>query len=35
LQGFWKPAGPLSGPWLPDDARTISALQSIATSYAP
>ncbi|HKR70543.1 MAG TPA: hypothetical protein VJT16_17015 [Streptosporangiaceae bacterium] len=34
LQGFWKPDGPLSGPWLPNDGKTISALASIATTYA-
>ncbi len=30
LETFWKPDGPLSGPWLPDDASTISALRAIA-----
>jgi hypothetical protein len=34
LQGFWNPTGPLSGPWLPDDTKTIGALQSIASNYA-
>jgi hypothetical protein len=33
LQAFWNPSGPLSGPWLPDDLRTIRALQSISSSY--
>ena len=30
LETFWNPSGPLSGPWLPDDSRTIGALRSIA-----
>jgi hypothetical protein len=30
IETFWKPDGPLSGPWLPDDADTISALRAIA-----
>jgi hypothetical protein len=30
LQTFWNPSGPLSGPWLPDDQATISALREIA-----
>ncbi len=34
LETFWNPSGPLSGPWLPDDARTISALRSIAATLA-
>ena len=34
LQGFWNPSGALSGPWLPDDSRTIGALRSIAGGYA-
>jgi hypothetical protein len=34
LQTFWNPSGPLSGPWLPDDAQTISALRSISQTYA-
>lgn len=34
LQGFWNPSGKLSGPWLPDDTQTISALESIARTYA-
>jgi hypothetical protein len=33
LQTFWNPTGPLSGPWLPDDQKTIRALRSIASSY--
>lgn len=33
LETFWKPDGPLSGPWLPEDRKTISALSSIAESY--
>jgi hypothetical protein len=31
LQTFWNPSGPLSGPWLPDDRKTISTLRSIAS----
>jgi hypothetical protein len=30
LQTFWNPSGSLSGPWLPDDQATISALREIA-----
>jgi hypothetical protein len=30
LETFWNPTGPLSGPWLPDDSKTIEALRSIA-----
>lgn len=30
LQTFWNPAGPLSGPWRPEDGKTIRALRSIA-----
>ncbi len=33
LQTFWNPSGPLSGPWLPDDLKTISMLRSIAEMY--
>lgn len=33
LQIFWNPSGPLSGPWLPDDHKTIDALRSISTTY--
>lgn len=33
LQTFWNPSGPLSGPWLPDDVQTISALRSISREY--
>lgn len=32
LLTFWNPSGSLSGPWLPDDEKTISALRSIAQS---
>jgi hypothetical protein len=32
IETFWKPDGPLSGPWLPDDAATISALRAIAAN---
>lgn len=34
IQGFWNPTGQQSGPWLPDDTKTVSALQSIASTYA-
>jgi hypothetical protein len=34
LQTFWNPTGPLSGPWLPDDHKTIDALRSISRAYA-
>jgi hypothetical protein len=30
IETFWNPTGGLSGPWLPDDKRTIDALRSIA-----
>jgi hypothetical protein len=30
LQTFWNPTGPLSGPWRPEDGKTIRALRSIA-----
>ncbi len=30
IETFWNPTGPLSGPWLPDDEKTINALRSIA-----
>ena len=33
LQTFWNPSGPLSGPWLPEDAQTIDALRSLSTRY--
>ena len=33
LQTFWNPDGPLSGPWLPDDLKTIGALRSISREY--
>jgi hypothetical protein len=33
LQTFWNPSGPLSGPWLPDDSRSIRAMQSIPSTY--
>lgn len=33
LQIFWNPSGPLSGPWLPDDEKTISMLRSISGAY--
>jgi hypothetical protein len=26
---FWNPAGPLSGPWLPKDRKTIAAMNDI------
>ncbi|MDA8320383.1 MAG: hypothetical protein M0030_11330 [Actinomycetota bacterium] len=29
LQMFFNPSGPLSGPWLPDDQRTIEQLRSL------
>jgi hypothetical protein len=32
LETFWNPSGPLSGPWLADDERTIEALRSIAAN---
>ncbi|HUD38812.1 MAG TPA: hypothetical protein VMR14_18070 [Streptosporangiaceae bacterium] len=32
METFWNPSGPLSGPWLPDDERTIDALRSIAAT---
>lgn len=32
LETFWNPTGPLSGPWLPDDAKTIEALRAIAAT---
>jgi hypothetical protein len=31
---FWLPTGPLSGPWLPGDAKTIAALNKIAAEAA-
>jgi len=31
LLTFWNPSGPLSGPWLPDDSKTIETLRSIAS----
>jgi len=31
LETFWNPTGPQSGPWLPDDQKTIAALRSIAS----
>ena len=33
LQTFWNPSGPLSGPWLPDDLKTIRALRSIPGTF--
>jgi hypothetical protein len=33
LQTFWNPSGSLSGPWLPDDEKTIGLLRSIARTY--
>jgi len=33
LQTFWNPSGSLSGPWLPDDQKTISMLRSISSTY--
>jgi hypothetical protein len=33
LQIFWNPSGPLSGPWRPDDEKTIAALRSISQTY--
>jgi hypothetical protein len=33
LQTFWNPSGPLSGPWLPDDNRTIRAMRSIPSTH--
>jgi hypothetical protein len=32
LETFWNPTGPLSGPWLPEDEKTVAALRSIATT---
>jgi hypothetical protein len=32
LQTFWNPAGDLSGPWLPDDQKTIDLLRSISST---
>ena len=32
IETFWNPSGPLSGPWLPDDEKTIRALRSIAAT---
>jgi hypothetical protein len=32
LQTFWNPSGPLSGPWLPDDQKTIRMLRSISST---
>ena len=34
IQTFFNPTGPLSGPWLPDDEVTISALRSLTARYA-
>ena len=31
---FWLPTDPLSGPWLPGDAKTIAALNKIAAEAA-
>jgi hypothetical protein len=28
---FWNPTGPLSGPWLPKDKKTIAAMNDITT----
>lgn len=33
LQSFWNPSGSLSGPWLPEDDKTISALRSLSAAY--
>jgi hypothetical protein len=33
LQIFWNPSGSLSGPWLPEDHKTIDALRSISATY--
>jgi hypothetical protein len=35
METFWNPSGPLSGPWLPDDEKTIDALRSIAAMLVP
>jgi len=32
IETFWNPSGPLSGPWLPEDEKTIGALRSIAAT---
>jgi hypothetical protein len=32
IETFWNPSGPLSGPWLPDDQKTVDALRSIASA---
>jgi hypothetical protein len=32
LETFWNPSGGLSGPWLPDDTKTIDALRSIGAA---
>lgn len=33
MMSFWKDDGPLSGPWLPDDAATIAALNALVAKY--
>ncbi len=35
LETFWNPSGALSGPWLPEDQKTIDALRSIAAALSP
>jgi hypothetical protein len=35
LQTFWNPSGSLSGPWLPDDQKTIRTLRSITSTVSP
>ncbi len=32
LETFWNPTGSLSGPWLPEDRKTIGALRSISAA---
>jgi hypothetical protein len=34
IQTFFNPTGPLSGPWLPEDQNTISALRTLTARYA-
>jgi hypothetical protein len=33
LLSFWNPDGPLSGPWLPEDRKTVRAFQQISLRY--
>jgi len=34
LLTFWNPSGPLSGPWLPDDEKTVDSLRSASVTYS-